>query len=83
MYKQLTRGIEKATTKSMPIAYTLTQLSKDLNINISNITEIFLKAITDKIIVLDIYNKPLNIATLTISDIKVNNEVLLSAIDTL
>ena len=47
MYKQLTRGIEKATTKSMPIAYTLTQLSKDLNINISNITEIFLKAITD------------------------------------
>lgn len=79
MYKQLIGGIEKVTSKNIPLAYTLTQLSKDLNINILNITAIFLKAITDKIIVLDIYNKPLNITTLTINDIKVNNEILLSA----
>jgi len=78
MYKQLIGGIEKVTSKNIPLAYTLTQLSKDLNINLSNITEIFLKAITDKIIVLDIYNKPLNITTLTINDIKVNNEILLN-----
>lgn len=54
MYKQLTEVIEKATSKNMPIAYTLTQLSKDLNINFSDINQIFLKAIVDKIIFLDI-----------------------------
>ncbi len=83
MYKHLTEGIENATSKNMPIAYILTQLSKGLSINISDITEIFLKAISDKILVLDIYNKPLNITTLTISDIKVNNEILLSAVSAL
>lgn len=83
IYKQLTEGIEKATPKNMPLGYTLTQLSKDLNISISDITEIFLKAIADKIIVLDIYNKPLNITTLTIGDVKVNNEVLLGEVNSL
>ncbi|MBU3114479.1 TnsA endonuclease N-terminal domain-containing protein [Clostridium lacusfryxellense] len=83
MYKQLTEGIENTPSKSMPIAYLLTKLSKDLNINFSDINEIFLKAITDKIIVLDIYNKSLNITALTINDIKVNNEILLKAVNTL
>lgn len=83
MYKQLAEGIETSTSKNMPIAYTLTQLSKNLNINISDITEIFLKAIVDKIIVLDIYNKPLNITTLTRGDVKVNTEILISAANTL
>jgi hypothetical protein len=83
MYKQLTEVIEKTTSNSMPIAYILTQLSQDLNISISDINEIFLKAISDKIIVLDIYNKSLNITTLTISDMKINNEMLLSAVNSL
>lgn len=83
MYKQLTRNIEKATSKNIPIAYTLTQLSKDLNINFSDLNEIFFKAIADKIIVLDIYKKSLNITELTISDIKINNEILLRTVGTL
>lgn len=83
MYKQLTEYIAKSASKTMPLAYTLTQFSKDLNINISNANEIFLKAITDKIIVLDVYNKPLNFTTLNISDIQVNNELLLKVVNEL
>ncbi|HEY8891410.1 MAG TPA: TnsA endonuclease N-terminal domain-containing protein [Clostridium sp.] len=83
MYKHLTEGIEKATSKDIPIAYALTHLSKTLNISISDITEIFLKAIADKIIIFDIYTKPLSITTLTISDITVNYETLLSSVNTI
>jgi hypothetical protein len=83
IYKQLAEYIEKTTYKNMPIAYSLTRLSKDLNITFSNINRIFFKAIADKLLVLDIYNKPLDITTLTISDVKVNNEILLRAVSAL
>ncbi|MBU3216857.1 TnsA endonuclease N-terminal domain-containing protein [Clostridium estertheticum] len=83
MYKYLTKGIETAISKNMPIAYLLTELSKKFNIKFSDINEIFLKAIIDKIVVLDIYNKPLNITALTISDLSVNTKVLLGSVNTL
>lgn len=76
MYAALTDAIENATSKDMPLAFTLTQLSKELNINLSAVNEILIKAIASKIIVFDIYNKPLNINALTISDITVNKELL-------
>lgn len=82
MYKYIIENIEKATSKDIPIAYTLTQLSKDLNTNLSDINIIFLKAIASKIIVFDIYNVPLDINILTINDIKINNEILLKEINT-
>ncbi|MBU3175384.1 TnsA endonuclease N-terminal domain-containing protein [Clostridium estertheticum] len=83
MYKYLTKGIETAISKNMPIAYLLTELSKKFNIKFSDINEIFLKAIIDKLVVLDIYNKPLNITALTISDLSVNTKVLLGSVNTL
>ena len=76
MYTELADGIENDTSKDMPLAFTLTQLSKDLNINLSDVNEILIKAIASKIIVFDIYNKPLNMNALTISDITVNKELL-------
>jgi hypothetical protein len=81
MYRQLVMFLEKFTTKNMPITYALAQLSRDLNINLININELFFKAIVDKILVLDIYNLPLNITELTLSDIKINNEMLLRAVN--
>ena len=83
MYKYLIDSLEKASSKDIPIAYTLSQLTKELNINLSHINEIFLKAIAYKIIIFDIYNKPLDINTLTINDISVNNEILLKEVNTL
>jgi hypothetical protein len=83
MYRQLAMFLEKSTTKNMPIAYALTQLSSNLSINLIDINELFFKAIADKIIVLDIYSLPLNIAELTLRDIKINNEMLLCAVNML
>jgi hypothetical protein len=80
MYTQMMEGIKKAASKNMPLAYILTQLSKEWNINLSNINEIFFKAVANKIISFDIYNKPLNITELTIGDIKINKKFLLSAV---
>lgn len=83
MYKQLAECIEKNASKNMPVAYSLSKISKDLNITFSNINKIFFKGITDKIFIFDIYNKSLDITTLTISDVKVNNEMLSQAVSLL
>lgn len=83
MYKELINGIEEAASGSMPMAYILTQLSRDLNVNFSDVNEIFFKAIVDKVILLDIHNKPLNINTLNISDAKVNSETFLRTVNSL
>lgn len=83
VYKQLIEEIDKSTSKEIPIAHILTQLSQNLRVNLSDIIGVFLKAIIDKIIVLDIYNKPLNINTLTIGDIVVNTELLLGTASTI
>ena len=74
IYKQLVEGLEKISSRNIPIAYAFAQISNSLNINISDINEIFFKAIVDKKIIIDIFNKPLNISTLTISEVKLTIE---------
>lgn len=81
MYKKLINTIEMETCSNIPIAYILANLSNELNINFSDVNEIFLKAIIDKIIILDIATKPLNANNLTLIDIKVNSELLSSMAD--
>ena len=83
LYKEMVKTIERISNKNMPVAYMLTQLSETLSISLSNLSEVFFKAIIDKVIVLDIFNKLLNITTLTLTDIKINNEMLLKAVNTI
>lgn len=83
MYKQLAMTIDKFDSKDIPIAYVLTQLSQNLNVEFSYILEIFFKAIINKIIVLDIYTKALNVNTLPLGELKVNNNLLSKSFNTL
>lgn len=83
VYNYFSENVEIATYKDMPLAYMLTQLSKNLSVTLSCITEVFFKAIVDKIITLDIYNKPLDINTLKLKDIEINNDLLLKSTNAL
>jgi hypothetical protein len=83
LYKELVITIEKISNKNMPVAYMLTQLSDTLNMTLSDISEVFFKSIIDKVLVVDVYNKPLNITTLILSDININTELLLKAVNTI
>lgn len=83
VYNHLAENVEVSAYKDMPLAYMLSQLSINLSVTLSYITEAFFKAIVDKIITLDIYNKPLNINTLKLKDIEVNSDLLLKTTNTL
>lgn len=83
VYKQLIEELERATSKEIPIFYALTGLSNNLNINLPEIVKIFFSAIIDKIIILDIYRKPLNINTLTVDDVTINTKMLMKEENTI
>lgn len=83
MYNQLAIAITNSSSKDLPIVYLLTQLSRDLNINFSNITEVFFKSVIDRILIFDIYNKPLDTNILTLNDIKLDTEMLFNKVNSL
>lgn len=83
LYRELINLLENISDRNLPIAYVLSKMTQNLKVTLSDINELFHKAIIDKIIVVDIYNKPLNINTLLLSDIDINNEVFLKTVNSI
>lgn len=72
IYEHLINEIQVNNNEDYELVHIFTSISSKLHVNLSSIFDVFLKAIIDGVLVVDLYNHKLNLTELKVNDIKVN-----------